>query len=174
SHKQKITSNQHFFSQLGQRITSAVNNIGPLGRLYELDPKLRPTGRSGTLAISFAEFARYHSHGFGQLWERQALCKARCVFGSQPVCGNLMHEVRRAIIARPWKPENATKIRDMRRRMEETASQKNLKRGPGGTVDIEFAVQMLQLKHAAMNSDVLVPGTLEALASLRAANFISD
>jgi glutamate-ammonia-ligase adenylyltransferase len=174
SHKQKITTNQHFFSQLGQRITSAVNNTGPLGRLYELDPKLRPTGRSGTLAISFAEFARYHDHGFGQLWERQALCKARCVFGPQTSCSALMHEVRRAIIARPWKPEHAAKIRDMRRRLEETASQKNLKRGPGGTVDIEFAVQMLQLKHAAMTSDVLVPGTLEALAALRAANFLGD
>ena len=54
-----VTSNQHFFSQLGQRIIKVVTHIGPHGRLYELDPRLRPTGKSGSLAVSLEEFERY-------------------------------------------------------------------------------------------------------------------
>src|SRR4029078_10202975 len=60
-------------------------------------------------------------------------------------------------------------IRHMRQRLEETATPRNLKRGAGGTVDVEFAVQMLQLKHAAERPDVLPPGTLDALTALHGA-----
>ena len=72
----KSTTNQHFFSELGQRIIKAASRTNGFGRLYEVDARLRPTGRSGALAISFDEFARYFADGGGQLWERQALCKA--------------------------------------------------------------------------------------------------
>ncbi len=71
------TNNQHFFSELAQRIIKVASQLGPFGRLYEIDPRLRPTGRSGALATSLAEFTRYFACGQGQLWERQALCKAR-------------------------------------------------------------------------------------------------
>ena len=75
----ETTNNQHFFSELGQRIIKVANRLSPYGRLYEVDPRLRPTGRSGALATSFAEFVRYFAEGEGQLWERQALTKARVV-----------------------------------------------------------------------------------------------
>ena len=78
----ETTTNQHFFSELGQRIIKAGSQLGPHGRLYEIDPRLRPTGKSGALATSLAEFRRYFAEGSGQLWERQALCKARVVYGS--------------------------------------------------------------------------------------------
>ena len=72
----QTTSNQHFFSELVQRIIKQVNRIGPYGRLYELDARLRPTGKSGALAVSLDGFQRYFAEGQGQLWERQALCRA--------------------------------------------------------------------------------------------------
>jgi len=174
SQRSRVTTNQHFFSELGQRIIKAVNHSGPLGRLYELDPRLRPTGRSGALAISLAEFARYYAQGHGRLWERQALCKARPIFGTDQACEAMAREVRQAIVHPPWHARDAAEIRHMRRRLEETASRANLKRGPGGTVDIEFTVQMLQLKHAANNPSVLEPGTLAALAALHEAGYLSD
>lgn len=173
-HKAKTTTNQHFFGELGQRIIKMVNHMGPHGRLYELDPKLRPTGKSGTLAISLAEFAKYHRDGLGQLWERQALCKARPVFGSADACQRMMNEVLRAIVQHPWQAEHAAQIRHMRRRMEETARKTNLKRGPGGTVDIEFVVQMLQLKHVADDPSVLLPNTLNALVALHEGGYLGS
>jgi glutamate-ammonia-ligase adenylyltransferase len=170
----KATSNQHFFSQLGQRIIKVVTQMGPQGRLYEVDPRLRPTGKSGSLAVSLDELKRYFETGQGQLWERQALCKARVVYGPPEARETTMQVVREIITGVPWQPSFAEEIRHMRHRLEETASPKNLKRGRGGTVDIEFAVQMLQLKHAAQSPEVLLPGTLDALDALHTAGHLDD
>ncbi|MCA9206956.1 MAG: bifunctional [glutamate--ammonia ligase]-adenylyl-L-tyrosine phosphorylase/[glutamate--ammonia-ligase] adenylyltransferase, partial [Planctomycetales bacterium] len=161
--KNESTTNQHFFSQLGQRIIKEVTRLGPYGRLYEMDPRLRPTGKSGSLACSVAEFSRYFQEGAGQLWERQALCKARPVYGSAAARDAVNAAVRDAVTCVEWQPAFADDIRVMRRRLEETASARNLKRGPGGTVDIEFLVQMLQLRCAGEFPEVLVPGTLDAI-----------
>ncbi len=171
--KNNTTSNQHFFGQLGQRIIKVVNHMGPFGRLYEIDARLRPTGRSGPLAISLEEFSRYYSSGQGQLWERQALCKARPIFGSDTAREKLAEVTREAISSHSWQPANAKEIRDMRTRLEKGASKTNLKRGPGGTVDVEFLVQMLQLRHVNEAPEVLQPGTLTALAALNKAGHLS-
>lgn len=168
------TTNQHFFSELGQRIIKTVTRMGPLGRLYEVDVRLRPTGKSGALAVSLGEFSRYFQDGDGQLWERQSLCRARPIFGSDQVRQRAMQAVREAIIEPPWRTEFAEEIRHMRSRLEETASPRNLKRGPGGTVDIEFAVQMLQLRHATSATSVLFPGTLPALEALQVVGHLSE
>jgi glutamate-ammonia-ligase adenylyltransferase len=57
--------------------------------------------------------------------------------------------------------------------MEEGASNRNLKRGPGGTVDTEFLVQMLQLKHGGEDSSVRVSGTLDALTALESGGYLT-
>jgi glutamate-ammonia-ligase adenylyltransferase len=102
------------------------------------------------------------------------LCKARPICGSAEACAATMRAVHKAIVGSGWQPPFADEIRRMRLRLEETASKRNLKRGPGGTVDIEFAVQMLQLQHAATSPGVLVPGTLDAIEALRAAGHLSE
>jgi glutamate-ammonia-ligase adenylyltransferase len=147
-------------------VIKAGSQLGPHGRLYEIDPRLRPTGKSGALATSLAEFQRYFDEGGGQLWERQALCKARVVFGSPRAAAAAMQSVAECAFLRPWQPEMADEIRRMRHRMEQTASPNNLKRGPGGLVDVEFIAQMLQLKHGGAHPEVRQPGTLDALAAL--------
>jgi glutamate-ammonia-ligase adenylyltransferase len=160
------TTNQHFFSELAQRIIKQVNRLGPLGRLYELDARLRPTGKSGTLAVSLDSLQRYFSEGLGQLWERQALCRARPIYGSENAQQRTSDLVHHIIGHPPWKPEFAKQIYDMRRRMEENASRRNLKRSQGGIVDVEFIAQMLQMKYALRSPAVLCPGTIEALTAL--------
>ena len=153
SASEQSTTNQHFFSELGQRIIKAASRPSAYGRLYEVDARLRPTGRSGTLATTFDEFARYFAGGGGQLWERQALCKARVVYGSPRAAKAAMAAVAKAAFAHRWRRNDAAEIRRMRQRLEDTvAAAGDLKRGPGGIVDIEFLVQMLQLKHAARQS----------------------
>jgi glutamate-ammonia-ligase adenylyltransferase len=169
-----ITSNSHFFSEFGQRIIRVCNHLGPFGRLYEVDARLRPTGKSGALAVSFDALARYFAEGPAQLWERQALCKARPVFGSESARAQAMEIVWHAAYGTPWRPEFATEIRHMRTRLEDTASKRNLKRGPGGTVDTEFLVQMLQLKHGGADASIRVPGTLDALSALEQGGYISN
>ena len=99
----ETTSNQHFFSELGQRIIKVASRLSPYGRLYEVDARLRPTGKSGALATSFAELLRYFTEGGGQLWERQALCKARVVYGSPRVAAAAMATVGRAAFDHRWR-----------------------------------------------------------------------
>ncbi len=167
------TVNSHFFSEFGQRLIRVASHLGPNGRLYEVDARLRPTGRSGALAVSFDAFARYFAEGPAQLWERQALCKARPVLGTPEARAHAMQIVERAAYGVPWRPEFGSEIRQMRGRLEESASPRNLKRGRGGTVDTEFLVQMLQLKHGGEDASVRVPGTLDALTALEDGGYLS-
>jgi [glutamine synthetase] adenylyltransferase / [glutamine synthetase]-adenylyl-L-tyrosine phosphorylase len=166
------TINSHFFSEFGQRLIRVSNQLGPFGRLYEVDARLRPTGKSGALAVSFDAFARYFAEGPAQLWERQALCKARPVIGNSAASQHAMEIVAQAAFGTPWRREFATEIRQMRMRLEDTASKRNLKRGPGGTVDTEFLVQMLQLKHGGSDQSVRTPGTLDALTALEQRGYL--
>jgi glutamate-ammonia-ligase adenylyltransferase len=173
-HQESNTSNQHFFAELAQRVIRSITRTGPLGRLYELDPRLRPAGSSGTMAVSLEAFDRYFVEGHGQLWERQALCKARPVFGTRAGRQRALDCVARILVRPPWRPEFAAEILQMRYRMEQGAAATNLKRGPGGTVDIEFLVQMLQLCYAATDPTICVPGTLPAIQSLRLAGALEE
>jgi glutamate-ammonia-ligase adenylyltransferase len=167
------TTNQHFFSELAQRIVTATSRPSGYGRLYEVDARLRPTGHSGALATSFDEFARYFDSGAGQLWERMALCKARIVYGPPAAAAAARGLLARAAFSRPWQPGDAATIRQMRQRLEQAAAAGDLKRGPGGIVDVEFLVEMLQLRHAAAHPPLQVSNTLAALAALHRAGLVS-
>jgi glutamate-ammonia-ligase adenylyltransferase len=169
----ETTTCAHFFGQLAQRIIKVVTQLGPHGRLYEIDARLRPIGNSGPLALSLDDFSRYHAEGRGQLWERQALCKARVIHGSNLVRIKVDHLLRQPVLAADWQPQFVSELLAMRHRMEAGSQGLNLKRGPGGTVDVEFVVQRLQLEHAAAHPAILVPGTLDALAALQSAGLLS-
>ena len=124
-------------------------------------PGLRPTGKSGALATSLAELRRYFDEG-----QRPALGTTGAVQSARGLRLDPRRRQRRckrsptAPIGRPWQREYADEIRHMRHRMEETAKPNNLKRGPGGLVDVEFIAQMLQLKHGDQHPEVRMPGTL--------------
>ena len=163
----ETTTNQHFFSELGQKIIKTTSRSSAFGRLYEVDARLRPTGGSGPLAMPLDEFIRYFAEGYGQLWERQALCKARVVVGSTRMAELTAKAVNRAAFEHDFTRRDADEIRHMRHRLEQTtAGPRNLKRGPGGIVDIEFLVQMLQLKHGRRLPEVRTPNTAAALSAL--------
>ncbi|MFT7633769.1 MAG: glutamate-ammonia-ligase adenylyltransferase, partial [Mariniblastus sp.] len=168
-----ITS-QFFFSELAAEITKFLSHQPGFGRLYEVDSRLRPTGKSGALAVSMAEFERYFNSQQGKLWERQALCKARPVFGSNDRVARAMSMVRQAIQSQPWQANMVQEIREMRLAMEKGSTEQNLKRGAGGTVDVEFATQMLQLKHVVDDPSVLVPGTRDAIEKFQALGVLND
>lgn len=168
------TTNQHFFDELAQRIVKAASNLGPHGRLYEVDPRLRPTGRSGPPAVSLQEFERYYAEGHGRLWERQALCRARVIYGDESTTTAVMRAVHRAAFEAPLAGDSAEQIRDMRRRLESDAGQNNLKRGPGGLLDVEFLVQWLQLQHGGTDERLRTPNTVAALDALHRSGRLND
>ena len=162
------TTNRHFFNQLSQRIIYAVTKTGVTGRLYDLDVGLRPLGSSGELAITIDDLRAYFAGGAGKASERQALCQARAIWGGPLARETAIECVHEVIRATPHESSLAEEIFEERLLLETSASRDNLKRGIGGTMDIEFVVQMLQLYSAAENPNVLVPGTLEAITQLAA------
>ena len=166
-------TNAHFFSELAQRVARAFNQSGPQGRLYEMDSRLRPSGRAGAATLSLDEFARYFAvDGPAAVWERQALTKARPVVGTAAARTRVAAIVEAAAYGRIWTAADVESIRQMRYRMEEGARPANLKRGPGGVVDIEFVVQMLQLVHGGADPRLRGTGTLSGLVHLHAAGHV--
>jgi glutamate-ammonia-ligase adenylyltransferase len=167
------TTNSHFFGELANRCLQLFNTFTPQGRLYEVDSRLRPSGRNSPLAISLDAFDRYFAtDGPAAVWERQALIKARVVIGSVEAAGRVTETIHAASYGFGWTRTAVEEIRAMRLRMEEGAATSNLKRGPGGVVDIEFAVQLLQLLHGGRLPAVRTPNTLAGLEALAAADLI--
>lgn len=166
--------NYPYFTQLGQRIIKAASYMGPMGRLYEVDMRLRPTGKSGSLVTTLTEFRRYYQEGQAQLWERQALTRARVVFGDVAFGHKVMEVVMHGAYGLPWQPQLADEIREMRERLEASRSERDLKRGFGGIVDVEFLVQLFKIKYGRVLPALHVTNTWEALDALRAANLLTE
>src|SRR5262249_27111445 len=168
------TTNIHFFTELAQRIIKATSLMGPLGRLYQVDMRLRPTGKSGSLVIPLTEFRRYYEEGGAQLWERQALTRARIVHGDAGFAGEIMAAVGEGAFGMPWGPGMAGEIEHMRMRLEASRSERNVKRGQGGSVDVEFLVQMFKLKYGRALPQLRTPNTWEAVDALRQTGLLSE
>ena len=169
---EEATANSHFFTELAQRVIRTTSRMGPMGRLYAVDMRLRPTGKSGALVLPLAEFGRYFAGAGCQLWERQSLARARVVRGDPDFAGVVMSAVRAAMLGEPWCPRVVADIRAMREKLETTASPRSLKRGPGGIVDVEFLVQLLQLKYGREKPDILCPNVWDALDALETAGLL--
>jgi glutamate-ammonia-ligase adenylyltransferase len=166
------TTNAHFFNQLAQKIVSAVNQLGPQGRLYELGTNLRPHGKLGPLAVSWEEFFRFLASPECRLAQWQALLKARPITGSSAARARFSAQFHETLAQLPLADGWQAELYAARRQSEGGAADRNLKRAPGGTLDIECIVQTLQLENRHRQS-VLVPGTLAAINELRRANVLA-
>lgn len=167
------TDARHYFTTLTQQAIKLAGQPGPLGKLYEVDMRLRPTGKSGSLALSLDEFQRY----FGctaQVWERLALTRARVVRGGGAFADKLMKCVLQAVVGKPDCPVPTAEVAAMRAKLESTANPRSLKRGRGGLADVEFAVQLLQLRHGQTHPEVLKANVWEALEALQSAGLLTQ
>jgi [glutamine synthetase] adenylyltransferase / [glutamine synthetase]-adenylyl-L-tyrosine phosphorylase len=165
--------NQLFFVRLTQRLVHLLTVHSGAGRLYEVDVRLRPSGKGGMLVTQIDAFAEYQRHE-AWTWEHQALLHARAVAGAPALCAEfertrldvLRHAVRREGLR--------DEVRAMRERMRRELSRGSgetldLKQDAGGIADIEFLAQYWALKWArdyppvAMFSDTI--RQLESVAS---------
>lgn len=170
---EKGEAHQLYFTELAQRAIRTASAMGPMGRLYAVDMRLRPTGKSGSLVLPLAEFNRYFTGSACQLWERMALTRARVVCGEPEFALATRDAMRAATLGRAWCPAIVEEARAMRAKLEATAPPRSLKRAAGGLVDVEFAVQVLQLKHGRERPEVLEPNVWAALDALEAAGALA-
>ena len=168
------TSNQHFFGELGQRIAKTLSENTEFGRLYEVDTRFRPLGASGPNAASLEDFRNHYMSAPQTFAELRGLCRARPVYGSEETRAKAA-QVLRDILTQPQILRlDGESVRHERHLIQETAGPRNLKRGPGGVVDIEFIAQTLQLRNASQNSDILKPNTIDAINALKAHGFLAE
>ncbi len=144
------------------------DDLARFGFRYEMDARLRPEGRKGQLVLDVASYRRYWAVS-AQTWERQALVKVRWVAGDEDLGREFIDVAHAFVYGLPLGEEHADEIRAMKRRLETERSKGALdpKLGPGGLTDIEWIVQMLQLRHGARRARLRTPNTLEALRRLR-------
>lgn len=158
------------FHQGGTRLISVLQVQTREGYVYKIDTRLRPSGRSGSLVSSCAAFARYHQTS-SQLWERQALIKARAVAGDPAIKSQVDEMLEQFTYRAEIDAGGVAEIDHLRARMEqelarESGSRFNIKTGRGGIVDIEFLVQMLQLRYGQHHPALRQRATLPALDAL--------
>ena len=170
----ELTDNFHFFTELARRIIKALSYLSPKGRLYQVDMRLRPTGKSGSLVHPLSEFTRYYQQGGAQLWELQALTRARVVYGNEEFGREVMAAVQRAVYQMLWSAELADQMRGMRERLQASGGERDLKRGFGGIVDVEFLVQLFRLKYGGRLPALQSGNTWEALDALKAAGLVTE
>ena len=165
--------NQVFFVRLAQRIVHLLTMHSAAGRLYEVDVRLRPSGKGGMLVTSIRAFAEYQRQE-AWTWEHQALLHARSVAGA-PELRAEFEAIRMDVLSNHVRRDTLrTEVRTMRERMRKelsraTDGQFDIKQDVGGVADIEFLAQYWALRWAkdyppvAMFSDTI--RQLESVAS---------
>ncbi len=162
-------------SQLASAMIRFCSATGPQGTIFPVDPNLRPEGRSGPLVRTLASHVAYYQR-WAKTWEFQALLKARPVAGD----ADLGRAYASALTPMVWQAAQrhdfVADVQAMRRRVVASLptceAGRELKLGPGGLRDIEFAVQLLQLVHGRADDALRDPATLPALAALAADGYV--
>jgi len=143
---------RQFYLRLAQRIMHLFSTRTSSGILYEVDPRLRPSGAAGMLVSTIEAFADYQQNE-AWTWEHQALVRARVVYGD-PQLTQQFNATRREILCRQRDADALRKdVREMREKMYAHLGSKkrdifDLKTDPGGITDIEFIAQYLVLRYA--------------------------
>jgi glutamate-ammonia-ligase adenylyltransferase len=161
--------------RLAARVIEVCARSTPEGSIFPVDPNLRPEGRSGPLVRTLASHVAYYER-WAKTWEFQALLKARPVAGDMEL-GRAYADALTPLVWQAAQREHFVEdVQAMRRRVEESLparqAGRELKLGPGGLRDIEFAVQLLQLVHGRTDESVRSPATLPALAELAAGGYV--
>ena len=161
----KPLSATDYFNRLARRVVTALSVPTASGPLYDVDTRLRPQGAEGMMAVRLDAFQAYQQ-GEAWTWEHMALLRARPLYGSESGRARLAAAVKAVLGA----PHDAAKVRaDAARMRADMARHKpptgplDIKLGPGGLVDLEFAVHVLQLTHG-IGFDPRLEYALEALA----------
>lgn len=143
--------------------------------VWEVDAALRPEGRDGPLVRSVASHLAYYER-WAKTWEFQALLKARPAAGDVQLGREYVSTVAPLVWTAAQRPGFVADVQAMRRRVVEHIKPalvaRELKLGPGGLRDVEFAVQLLQLVHGRADPRLQVAGTLAALDALRDNGFV--
>ncbi len=162
-------------SRLAAGLIGVCARSTPEGSIFPVDPNLRPEGRACPLVRTLTSHLAYYER-WAKTWEFQALLKARPVAGDLAL-GQAYADTLGPLVWQAARRDHFVEdVQAMRRRVEQSLparqAGRELKLGPGGLRDIEFAVQLLQLVHGRTDEALRSPATLPALAALAAGGYV--
>ena len=146
---------------------------------FELDLDLRPEGKNGPIVRSIDSYAAYYKRWAGT-WESQALLRARLISGEQAISSEFVELIDQYRYPEVIEQAAIVEIRRIKARVEvERLPQgadpkRHLKLGRGSISDVEWLVQLFQLKYASANPQIQTPHTLPALGQMEACGFINN
>ncbi|WP_026876909.1 bifunctional [glutamine synthetase] adenylyltransferase/[glutamine synthetase]-adenylyl-L-tyrosine phosphorylase [Jiangella gansuensis] len=145
------------------------------GTIWPVDAALRPEGKAGPLVRTIASHVAYYQD-WAKTWEFQALLKARPVAGDYELGAAYVDALMPMVWNAAGRDGFVDDVHAMRRRVEDhirpAEADRQLKLGPGGLRDVEFAVQLLQLVHGRADAGLRDANTLDALAALTRGGYV--
>ncbi|KAA0932398.1 bifunctional [glutamine synthetase] adenylyltransferase/[glutamine synthetase]-adenylyl-L-tyrosine phosphorylase [Streptomyces apricus] len=145
------------------------------GSIWPVDANLRPEGRNGPLVRTLSSHLAYYQR-WAKTWEFQALLKARPVAGDVALGQSYVDALSPLVWQVAERDNFVADVQKMRRRVVENIPpaevERELKLGPGGLRDVEFAVQLLQLVHGRVDTSLRSRTTLDALEALAAGGYV--
>ncbi|MFE0629030.1 bifunctional [glutamine synthetase] adenylyltransferase/[glutamine synthetase]-adenylyl-L-tyrosine phosphorylase [Streptomyces sp. NPDC058864] len=162
-------------TRLASRMMRICSDTTVEGSIWQVDANLRPEGRRGPLVRTLSSHLAYYKR-WAKTWEFQALLKARPVAGD-PALGQEYVEALSPMVWQAAERDHFVQdVQEMRRRVVENIPvahvDRELKLGPGGLRDVEFAVQLLQLVHGRTDPSLRSGTTLTALSQLAAGGYV--
>ena len=154
----KPLSPTQYYAKLCRRFLNGVTAPTAEGRLFEVDMRLRPSGKSGPIACSLERFLKYQNED-AWTWEHQALTRARVIYAEGDLGDHLSAEIHRVLCKSRDAGGLAADIRAMRQRIRTESAggdENTIKHRRGGILDIEFIAQFLQLFHASLHPQILL------------------
>ena len=163
-------------TRLATRMMRAMDANASEPSLWQVDPNLRPEGKSGALVRTLDSHVSYYQR-WAENWEFQALLKARPLAGDIELGESYVAALAPMVWASSGRESFVESARKMRERVMEhipaNEVDRQIKLGPGGLRDIEFTVQLLQLVHGRTDESVRVRDTLSGVEALVAGGYIS-
>jgi len=162
-------------TQLAANLIRICSDHTAEGTIWPVDAALRPEGSSGPLVRTLASHQSYYER-WARTWEFQALLKARPVAGDRALGRAYLDAIMPMVWSASEREGFVPEVQAMRRRVVDhippSQAARQIKLGPGGLRDVEFAVQLLQLVHGRADPSVRAPTTLSALAHLTSGGYV--
>ena len=163
-------------TKLATRMMRAMDGTATEPMLWQVDPNLRPEGKSGALVRTLESHVAYYDR-WAQSWEFQALLKARPLAGDLDLGVAYVDALSPKVWASAMRENFVESVQKMRERVTDyiPANEIDLqiKLGPGGLRDIEFTVQLLQLVHGRTDESVRQRDTISAINALANGGYVS-
>ncbi|MDQ4144769.1 MAG: bifunctional [glutamine synthetase] adenylyltransferase/[glutamine synthetase]-adenylyl-L-tyrosine phosphorylase [Actinomycetota bacterium] len=162
-----------------ERLLRSIGDVTPEGQAFRVDAGLRPEGKAGALSRSVDAYVEYYER-WSRPWEHQALIKARWVAGDRELARELLDAVRPKAFPSRLSQEALREMRHLKARMEKERigrgvdPRRHMKMGPGAIADVEFAIQLVQRRHAYRDPLLQTTSTTSALTRAAETGLIDE